>query len=76
MQRLGQSMLQVIQGMNRMQENMQELTNNMHRLQKNVKRLHEADDQILTVLINVDSRLTQTLKQQEKRISLFQEANA
>ena len=37
-------------------------------LKKSLKRLHDADDQILTILINMDKRLSKKVDNHEHRI--------
>ena len=48
----------------------------IQRLEKKIERLYEADDQILTVLTNMDKRLMDKVEDHEKRIVRLEEVVA
>ncbi len=52
----------------RIEESIQKLTKIVRSMAEGMERLHEADDQILTVLVNVDKRLTGKVENHESRI--------
>lgn len=60
----------------RLEGRMQKVESSVQRLEQKLERLYEADDQILTVLTNIDRRLTVKVEDHEKRIVRLEEVVA
>lgn len=60
----------------RLEGRMQKVESSVQRLEQKFERLYEADDQILTVLTNIDKRLTVKVEDHKKRVVRLEEAVA
>ncbi|MBI1934566.1 hypothetical protein HY464_00535 [Candidatus Peregrinibacteria bacterium] len=59
--------------MRSVQQDVQGLKVDVQRLERKFERLYETDDQILTILGNIDKRLTPKLENHERRITRLEE---
>lgn len=79
-QKLENSIQKIENTVQKLGDNVHKLENSVQKLgtilEKGMQTLHEADDQILTVLINVDKRLTGRIEDHETRIVHLEKAVA